>query len=627
MTGVLLALVGCEGPVQRPIAPSPRAARLSHVQWEATVVDLLHLDGPTGLSETFVHDPTGQFDNDAEVLVVSPVLWQQYQLAAESLAAQVVGDRALYAANVPQDPRSGGPFGGFAERIDLYTAASDGTFDAEFDVPVDGLYEATARVGHPEGPIVITVDGVGRTVAVEPGAESQDVRTGARLAAGVHELVVSTVGPLAVEWVSLDAVVDPLGPSSAGERERDEWIRTFGRRAFRRDLTEPELRAWTDLFDAGAPIVRSGDDFADGVRASLAGFLQSPAFLYRLEESVAFGPLGRVRLAPFEVASKVSYALWNSLPDDALLAAADRGLDGDTIAAEVDRMLDDPRAHGMIRDFHRQLLHLDAYENIDKAAKFTEFHRQTPAAMQAETYRFVEDVVFGGGGVRELLTSRRTEVDADLAAIYGIDGVSGSSMVSVDLDPTERAGLLTLPGFLASQADDRTENLIGRGAFVNLVVLCAELDPPPAGVPPLPPPVEGQTTRERVEAHTRGCGDGCHSELINPIGAAYQHYDALGRYRTEEGGQPVDASGEYTFLEGTRSFADAVELAEILGDSEQVHRCYVSHLLAYLNGRSVAPADEEQIRWLTDRSLVEHRAIRDLVADVVTGDGFRFRAP
>jgi hypothetical protein len=279
----------------------------------------------------------------------------------------------------------------------------------------------------------------------------------------------------------------------------------------------------------------------------------------------------------------------------------------------------------MVADLHRQLLHVDNYENIYRPSEevlgIDVYEHSTPASMQREVYAFVDDVVFGGGTVRDLLTRPRTFVDERLAPIYGISGVEGETLVPVDLDPAQRAGVLTLAGFLAWQADPTQPNLIERGAFVNDALLCADIPPPPPGVPLLPDAdTSGRTLRQRIEDHT-ACGGACHTELINPIGFAFGHYDQEGRYVETEQGRPIDASGSYRFDEGVRSFADAVELAEVMADSADVHRCYVSHLLGYLEGRTPSAGDEARIATLTAASL-GGRSILGLITDIVTSEAF-----
>lgn len=465
-------------------------------------MSLLELEEPPDLSEGFVADvASSTFDNDAAGLSVSPTLWQQYQSAAEELAALAVETPALYA-------------------------------DAD---------------------------------------------------------------------------------------DADAWVAAFGLRAFRRNLTEDELAAYTNLFAQGKQAYNSGDPFADGVRATVGGMMQSPHFLYRIE-----GASG-AELNSHEMASKLSYALWNTMPDDTLLEAAAAGLTQADVEEQVDRMLAADAARDMIQDLHRQLLHIDNYANLPRDFESYEDYSLTlPAVMQAEAYTFVDDVVFNDGTVRDLLTSRRTFVDEQLAAIYKIDDIEGlgtGEMEPVDLDPDERAGLLTLSGFLAYHATETEPNLIGRGAFVNNALLCAEIPAPPPNVPELPEADNEGTLRERIESHTSVCGGSCHS-MINPVGFAFGGYNEIGKYLREKKQAEVDKTGAYLFDDGEVYFDGAVELAEMMADREEVHRCYVSHLMAYLEGRTLTDADADQLQDLTTESMND-LPILDLIADIATDPAFR----
>jgi hypothetical protein len=527
-------LGGCAAPDPDPSVESPRLLRLTHKQWENTVVDLLGLTEPTGLSDNFVPDPAvSTFENDAGQFLVSPVLWQQYQSAAETLAERVVTEPDIYAAVVPQDLR-------------------------------------------PDGPT--------------PGAD-----------------------------------------------ERDAWIAEFGARAFRRPLDADELEGFRTLFAQGAGIFASGDAFVDGVHACVAAFLQSPGFLYRSEG--ARSPAEATYLPPDDFAAKLSYALWNTMPDEELADAAEQdGLSPGTLDAEVQRMLDDHRGHEMVADLHRQLLHIDSYAQIYRPDQVVfdigTYASSVPASMQVEAYSFVDHVIYGGGTLQDLLTSPRSWIDDNLAPIYGIRPFIGAAglrrggrgMRPVTLDPNERAGILTLSGFLAWEADQTTPNLIERGAFINSALLCVDLPPPPASATPLPTNDEGLTERERIDEHTSECGAGCHTDLINPIGYAFGNYDEDGKYVVAENGHPIDATGEYTFDDGTYTFDGAVDLAWLLSEREQVHRCYVGHLMGYLQGRPPDEGDEKQLERLTTASM-GGEPIRDIITDIVTDPAFRRMRP
>ncbi|MEQ1501001.1 MAG: DUF1592 domain-containing protein [Myxococcota bacterium] len=653
------------------IPPTVRFARLTHVQWENSVQDLLHLPGPTGLSDDFIGDTLSEgFENDAENLVVSPELWQDYQRSAETLADQLIGDLSLYGVVVPQDPRDGGGGGGgpaYDETVEAESGStsattgqsvgsawnlwSGGELSASFDLPAAGKYRLTARVWADQaGPdlaeATLGIDGndaLTTDVTATSSGSAEEITVEVDATAGSHVVHVGFTNDfydpdagedrnLYVDWLQVESTAGGIGSGSGDDADRDAWIAEFGAKAHRRPLTADELTAYTDLFDQGPELVASGDDFADGVKLVVTAMLQSPWFLYRVE-AVDTPSGGPTPLTSYEIASKLSYALWNTMPDDALFtaAAADELQTVDQIRAQAERLLDSPRAHDTIADLTRQSLFLDNYDNLYKdPSRYPEFTATTPASMKAEAQAFVENVVFDGqGSIHELFTSPNTFVNADLAPIYGLPGQYGDDLQPAALDPAERAGLLTLSGFLALEADPYISSPIRRGVFINLHVWCVDLPPPPNNVPPLPPTDGVTTTRELVTAHTGEgtCGEGCHSTLINPPGFAFENYDALGRYRTEEYNQPIDATGTYRLSTGEADWTDAISFSELVGDSVETHRCYSQHLLEYLHGRHVADEDDALLDSFAEQSLTEDRPIRELILDTVLADSFRMRSP
>jgi hypothetical protein len=405
------------------------------------------------------------------------------------------------------------------------------------------------------------------------------------------------------------------------------FVERFGARAFRRPLTAAERDRYVALFATAPDLYSDLDDRTAGVRLVVEAMLQSPFFLYRTETAVADG--ATVALSGYEVASRLSYAFWNTMPDDDLFAAAAAGglETDDGVRAQAERLFDDPRARNQLASFHVQLFSLGEYADLDKdPGAFPEWNDLLGAAMQEEATRFLESVAFGDGGIRDFLTSTRAYVNADLAAIYGVSGDFGDQLVEVDLDPAQRAGFLTRVGFLTRNATLTEPDPIHRGVFVNLDLLCRDI----AAVPNLPDDLApvGDTNRERIDSITGEgtCGAGCHATMINPLGFALENYDAIGRYRTEDGGRPVDAADSYQFADGrTIDFTDAIDLSRQLADAPEVHACYAQHLLEYLYGRSLGAADDPLVDELAQESLTADLTVRDLVVRVVTSPAFRVR--
>jgi hypothetical protein len=214
--------------------------------------------------------------------------------------------------------------------------------------------------------------------------------------------------------------------------------------------------------------------------------------------------------------------------------------------------------------------------------------------------------------------------------VYGLTGTYDTHMTRVDLDPTERSGLLTQIGFLALNASATESDAIHRGVFINRRILCAALPPPPMNVPPLPPddPSMPLTIRQRITNHTGAgtCGASCHGTLINPIGFAYEHYDALGRWRDTDEGMPVDASASYQLGSTNVHYDGAVELGTTMAAHPFSHECYVQNWIEYLHGREIGGNDGPTIVRLGRDSLENDRPVQDIVLSVVTSQAFRTRA-
>jgi hypothetical protein len=396
---------------------------------------------------------------------------------------------------------------------------------------------------------------------------------------------------------------------------RDRFIQAFGERAFRRPLTEDERSSFAALFEAGTS---TGDrpGFAGGVQLVIEALLQSPDFLYRVEDS-GLPPQDQKATV---VASRLSYGLWNTMPDDTLLAAARDGqLDqAADIRAQVKRMLSDERARGMVDDFHRHWMETAAYDDIVRdPARFPDWKVGLGESLKRELSLFTRDVVFEQrGDIRALLTSPYSYVNADLARAYGIDADGlGGEFERVDLPSGERGGVLTQLGFLASHAHFDATSPIKRGAFVLRNVLCMEPPPPPPDLDATPPPPEpGLTTRTLIEKQTSGpaCAS-CH-KIINPVGFAFERYDPVGRWRIDEHGLPLDTSGKLTALAEPIDFDGALALSGAIASSEEAGRCYATHWFRYMFARAEEDADDCTLERLGQAVARDHLPLFDLVA-------------
>ena len=421
---------------------------------------------------------------------------------------------------------------------------------------------------------------------------------------------------------ALERLLGPEPPTEFDARAR-ALVTTFGRRAYRRELTDAEVDEYLALMNEAPELFGGQQSFQRSAELALRAFLQSPHFLYRVEtHDVPDAQI--VPLNGWERAARLSFALWNTIPDDALLDAAANGEldDHETLATHVERMLDDPRAKDVIADFHAQLVGFEHFAEMSKAPeRFPDYSDATRDAMERELELFIEDVVFSQEGTyRNLMTDSHTFVNAELAAIYGV-AAPADEFGRVELDAAQRPGLLTRSGFLALNATAYDPNPIHRGVFVDRRILCLTLPQPPDNFT-IPDGVEGNTNRERIHNATAECGGACHVPLVNPPGFAFENYDAVGAYRTMDNGYPVDASGQLTFDGEQQTWQTGPELVGILAGSKTAHQCYVKNWFEYLNGRAPTENDEPLIARLAQGSLEADATIKELLAAIVTSDVF-----
>jgi hypothetical protein len=407
------------------------------------------------------------------------------------------------------------------------------------------------------------------------------------------------------------------------------FIDRFGARAFRRPLAADEKARYVALFTSAA----AGGAFADGIRLAVTALLQSPNFLYHVELDPTLPPAGTlVPLDSYQLAARLSFFLWTSVPDDALMTAAAAGGLGDpaTLRAQVTRMLADARAHDAIATFHTQWLDLGKLPAITKdPTLYPQFTPALRAAMQAETLAFVEDVLGNGDGrLDTLLTASYSILDGPLFDLYGVARPAGTTgPVRVELDPTRRAGLLTQASFLASHAHENQTSPVARGVAVIRNVLCDALPDPPPNVDNAPPdPAPGSTTRERFAVHENDVScSGCH-KLIDGIGLGFEAYDAVGAFRTMDGGRPVDATGNMLgAVEINGPFDGAVDLAKKLAGTAQVQQCVARQWFRFALGRLEAGADGCSLQGMFDAFETSHHDVRQLLAAIATSDAFRYR--
>jgi hypothetical protein len=415
-----------------------------------------------------------------------------------------------------------------------------------------------------------------------------------------------------------------------------EIITTFGQRAFRRPLTEAEIARFEKLYTDRATITANGT-MAEAQELIVRAFLLSPSFLTRAE--ISEKPEGEyLALNGYEVASRLSYMIWGSMPDDELFAAAAANAlsTPEAILAQAKRLLADPKGRSMVAAFHDHYLHKGPGTRWGNIVRDTGVYpTYTPALgalMNQETERFIEYVVFEKGGTfQDLVTSTVGFVNADLAPLYGLDPANfGPELVKVDLDPTQRSGLFTRVGFLSAYSLANRPSPILRGAFIQKEVLCTSIGAPPPGAESTPLPTEGlATNRERVTAQTAGADcRGCHHAYINPTGFALESYDAIGRYQTTEPGTgaPIDTTASVMIGEDTVDVDGPVELANAIAASPEANKCYARKWVQVAYERSLTNEDSCTVDDLTAKLTAGGYTVLDLIADLTQAESFRYRA-
>ncbi len=425
----------------------------------------------------------------------------------------------------------------------------------------------------------------------------------------------------AAEQVAAMAVQSTAFVSSTDEEPRP-LVESLLSRVFRRPLRDEEIARYVAVVEEGPSLYPDEQPRIAGLRHLISAALQSPHFVYRVELTPPGSALDAV-----ELANRLSYFLWNTMPDEELTGAATSGglNDEQVYLAQLERLLSDPRAESTLASFHHFLFKTESFDDTDKREEtFPEWSDELKEAMRTEAELFLDSVVESGTAA-DLFLSQRAFVNADLAPIYGVDVDATDGWVETELS-ADRPGFFTRAGFLAKNATlGEMTDPIHRGAFVNMRLLCRNILAP--NLPPdLPDPV-GNTTREQVDSITGEgtCGSTCHANYINPVGFALESFDSLGRWRDEENGHPVDTRGEYTFSDGPVSFEGARELAESIAVHPDFHHCYSSHLLAFSMGRDPLPEDEPLVDRIGELSLGQN-TIKELVAQVALSTSFRMRS-
>lgn len=421
-----------------------------------------------------------------------------------------------------------------------------------------------------------------------------------------------------------------------------EIFRTVGQRLWRRPITDQELHdpaadvtGVAELaVEAATELTQAEDRIVEGVRYGLVAMLMSPHFLYRVElgEPDPNAP-SRLRYTNYEMASRLSYYLWNTAPDAWLLeqAAQERLTTIDTLADVVDTMIESPRAVTGVRAFFTDMFRLDDLNAVSKdPLEFEHFNDQFAPSAREQTLLTIDDLVWArDADYRDLFTSRSTFINRRLGAIYGmaVPDLEGFSQVTYPED-SPRAGLLGHASILSLHSHPRSTSATRRGRFIRETVICGEVPPPAANVNtaiPEPSP-DSPTLRDRVKIHleVETCAT-CHS-IMDPIGLGMENFDSIGGYRESENDAVIDASGDLDGIE----FRDARELGQAVAEHPDLGRCLVRTVSRYATGQKeilggkATESQREAINKLDEKFEQEGWRVRQLVRDVVLSPIFRY---
>jgi len=657
----------------------PLAHRLSRTEYRNAVRDLLALgDLPKELSIDYLlpaDNISSGFDTIADLLFVSPSAMERYLDAAQKVSRVAIGDTTLpVLVNIhPLDPEHPQD-----ERVDDLPFGTRGGLAVKSDFPVDGIYTVKVELagGAPreQHQLEITVDGA--RVKLEPvgGAPAGGRGRGGRGGGGPEPRLefplTIKAGPRLVGVAFLQrteardegtlrqrtrsrgtqpaiasvTISGPHGASTPGDspsRRRvficrpsgpaDEVpcatkiLSSLARRAYRRPVTDVDLRDLLPFFQQG----RASGSFDLGIQKALERMLVSSQFLFRIERP----GVGTYRISDLELASRLSFFLWSSIPDDELLDAAIAGRlqQPAVLERQVRRMLADSRSSALVTNFASQWLYLrDIEAKLPDEVLFQDFDETLRAAMERETELFVDSVFRENRSVVDLLTANYTFLNERLAKHYGIPNVRGSYFRRVDLpEGSPRGGLLGHGSVLTITSYSTRTSPVLRGKWVLENLLSAAPPPPPANIPALETkgaaPGELLTMREAMTRHRANpsCAS-CHARM-DPIGFAMEHFDAVGRWRDTDGGQTIDSTG--VFPDGTRFDGVAGLKRELMRHPEQFASTVAERLLMYAVGRNLQYYDAPAVRAILRDAAPARYTLASLVLGVVKSRPFQLREP
>ena len=670
-----------------PHTSAPELHRVNRTEYRNSVRDLLGVE--VDVEGLLPPDATTNgFDNMSEALTITPALMGAYIRAAERISRDVIGDAeatpgmTLYqVSRLANQMRHvpGTPFGTRGGTSVMHTFPADGeySFKITFYYYYPGELVGIALPEQLQGQqIEVSVDG--ERVAIlelDPTIKEEDanyVTEPVKIAAGQRNLSVAFIskfdGPVQdhyrlIEQTLADTTIsvtpqltglphlqafsvtgpyNPTGVSDSASRRRiftcrpeapdqeqacaTEIISELAGKAFRRPVTPEDLESLMEFYKHGA----DEGGFEAGIQASIQTILAKPEFIFRFEQEPAGAEPGSVyRISDLELASRLAYFLWSTIPDDALVRIASEGRlrEPGVLETQVERMVRDPRSSALARNFAGQWLRLAGIKQIyPEALLFPNFTTNLAESMRREVELLFENIMREDRDILELLTADYTFVDENLARHYGIPNIVGPRFRRVGLTDPNRFGLIGKAGILTMTSLASRTSPVSRGKYMIEVLIGSSPPPPPPVVPPLAEAVDNEkvlSVRERMEQHraSPACNS-CH-RIIDPIGMALENFDAVGEWRRTDGGFPIDPTGEMydgTKLDGPVSLREAV-----LDRSEAFIGSFTGNLLAYGLGRVVDYLDMPTVRAIQHEAAANDNRLSSFIMGIVNSQPFQMR--
>ncbi len=651
LSGAVNALLRRATLAQKPDPGSVTVRRLNRTEFNATVRDLCLVSGD--FSADFPADDTGYgYDNIGDVLSFSPVHLERFLSAGERIAALALPDKASEPDSFNLDLSRMLPRGRVEEQARYFLPAT--TIAGQVEAPRDGEYVARIDLWaggertDPPAELTVTVAGrqVGRlSIKPTPSRRFGTHEAKFSLPAGKHELKLTwtnapaagykgkrslsghrirLIGPLDAR-TGLERRLAEVAGKLEGEPRARAIVNWFVSRAFRRPVTAAELTRYSRVFlDAE----KAGGGWEHGARAVVAVSLASPKFVFRAEQEERPKEPEAHPVGEFALASRLSYFLWGSMPDDGLLQEAFTGRLHANLNVQAARLLRDPRSAHLVTGFGIQWLQLRRLSAVEPDPKmFPEFDDGMRAAMSRETELFLAEVIREDRPLTDLLDADFTYVNAPLARLYGLPhpgGRASDEFVRVSLPKGERGGLLTQASILTATSNPDRTSPVKRGKWILEQILGTPPPPAPAGVAALESQKELKgTLRERMEQHRANpaCAS-CHNRM-DAIGFAFEKFDAIGRLRDMDEGRRIDPAG---VLPDGRAFSGAAELKRLLrADERKFVRNLAANLLTFALGRGLDYYDEPALDEIVEKTLKGGSRFSTMVKAVVESAPFRLR--